>query len=245
MIPFPDTLGGRPAGDDWRIERHVAFTLEVPAPPLEARLPAGVSPVRPVPGMALLQLIVARYGAGTLGSPEPFDEVVCAALVEPDLSLDMPLPRLTLHVFDVLSNSARFVAHKVPALKMPVHHAPSLEVHHDADAYAVRVADAQGPMFELGSPDAAGFKHKAFVGQYFAQHEGALQHSVWAWEGTLFETQRRRGGHVALADHPWLASWEVGSLERLRRAPCFMRQHSEPSLPVAMRTYAPRCLSQS
>ncbi|MCA9618558.1 MAG: hypothetical protein KC731_06045 [Myxococcales bacterium] len=237
MPAFPDRLGGLSRGDDWSIVDHLAFTFELPLAQVEALLPAQVSPVRPAPGLGLVQLIHARYPAGTLGEPEPFDEVVCAALVEPDLSLDMPLPKVTLHVVDVLSNSARFVAHKVPALKMPVHHAPSLRGAFDADGLGSKVEDERGPLLELRCPDASRFKPKSFCGQYFALHEGTLHHSVWAWQGSLFESQRARRDTGVVHAHPWLAGL---GLEALTRAPCFMRQLREPGQPVSMRTYAAR-----
>lgn len=239
MPPFPDRLGGLTRSDDWFISDHLAFTFELPLATVEALVPPAVSPIRPAPGLALVQLIHARYAAGTLGEPTPFDEVVCAALVEPDLSLDMPLPKVTLHVLDVLSNSARFVAHKVPALKMPVHHAPTMRGVFDADGRGSKVEDERGPLLELRCPDASRFKPKSFCGQYFARHDGALHHGVWAWQGSLFESQRARRDIGIVHAHPWLG--DLG-LEALRGAPCFMRQLREPGQAVRMRTYAPRRL---
>jgi hypothetical protein len=235
--PMPEELGGLARGDDWTITDHLAFTFEVPLDDVEALLPPGVMAVQPAPGLGLAQIIHARYAAGTLGERDPFDEVVCSILVEPDLSLPMPLPKVTLYVVDVLSNSLRFVEHKRPALEMPVHHAPTLEGGFSEDGRACWLRDGDGPLLELGCPDARQFKPRAMYGQYFARRHEQVHHSVWAWRGSLFESQRSAPDTGRVHDHPWLRSL---GLAAIADAPCYMRQLREPGCRVVMRTYAPR-----
>ncbi|MEZ4323415.1 MAG: hypothetical protein R3F61_38475 [Myxococcota bacterium] len=237
--PRTDLLGGRPLGDEWSIAFHISFTFEVPASLVEPVLPTGVEPMEPVPGRVLLNLIHARYVPGTLGEPDPFDEVVCSVLAQPDLSVDMPAPRLTLAVLDVLSNSEAFVAHKVPALRMPVRHDPTLASEVDPDRLGTRVWNAEGPLFRLRCTGAPKFRYKEFFGQYFAATDGHLHHSVWSWWGTLHETQRQRRQAGEVHPHPFFAGLGLGGLDA---RDCWLQQVSAPEGEVHMRTFQPRQL---
>lgn len=237
MTDDVSTLGGRPLGDEWPIRFHIGFVFEVPVAPLEAQLPDGVSAVEPVPGMGLLSVIHARYEAGTLGEPG-FDEIVCSALVAPDLSVEMPPPRLTFCVLRVASNSARFVEHKIEALKMPVFHTPSLQAELDPDRLGTRVWDEDGDIFSMRYlSDAPRFETKSFCGQYFADPEERV-HGVWRWRGELAEQQRRLRGAATLHAHPFFAR---AGLKRTDPV-AWLQQVSAPEETVRMWTYVPRRL---
>ncbi|GAB5543908.1 MAG: hypothetical protein SangKO_036680 [Sandaracinaceae bacterium] len=230
------TLAGRPLGDEWPVRFHIAFVFEVPLGPLEAQLPDGLSAMEPVPGVGLLSVIHARYAPGTLGRPS-FDEIVCSALVAPDLSVDMPPPRLTFYVLRVASNDATFVAHKIEALKMPVFHVPSLRAELDEDRLGTRVRDDDGEVMRLRYRSAAPhFAEKSFPGQYFADPVGPLHIGAWRWRGRLAEQQRRARGVATLgAGHPFFA--RAG----LRRSDpsAYLQQVSAPDEVVRMWTYEP------
>ncbi|MCB9676325.1 MAG: hypothetical protein H6737_14475 [Alphaproteobacteria bacterium] len=242
VSPQTDQLGGRPLGDEWNIAFHVSFTFEVPASLVEPVLPAGVEAMETVPGRALLNVIHARYEPGTLGEPASFDEVVCSVLAQPDLSVDMPAPRLTLAVLDVLSNSEAFVAHKVPALRMPVRFDPGLASEVDADGLGTRVWNDDGPLFRLRCTGVPRFRSKAFFGQYFACVDGRLHHSVWSWWGELHETQRERRQAGEVHAHPFFARIGLGALEA---RDCWLQQVSAPGGSVHMRTFQPREIATS
>lgn len=238
MTDDVSALGGRPLGDEWPIRFHIGFVFEVPLAPLEAQLPSGVSAVEPVPGVGLLSVIHARYEDGTLGQPS-FDEIVCSALVAPDLSLDMPPPRLTFYVLRVASNDGRFVAHKIEALEMPVFHTPSLRAELDADRLGTRVWDDDGEILRMRyQSDGPRFAEKSFCGQYFADPGSERVHGVWRWRGELAEQQRRLRGAATLHEHPFFARAGLSRTDPI----AWLQQVSAPAETVRMWTYVPRRL---
>lgn len=233
-----DTLAGRPLGLEWDLGFQISFTFEVPLERVASVVPAGVELVEPVPGRALLNLIHARYAPGTLDEPEPFDEIVCSLIAQPDLSVPMPTPRQTLFVLDVASDSAAFVEYKVPALRMPVRHDPSLRAEPAPDGRGTTVSDGRGPLFSLVCGEASPrYKARSLFGQYFAQTDDALHHGVWSWWGAMHESQRHRRGRSELnVEHP---RWAELGLSRISARDCFMQQVTRPGEGAHMRTYAP------
>ncbi len=235
--PEEPSLASRAFDRQWDIDFHISFTFEVPLGGVLGALPAGVVPVEPVPEIALLNVIHARYGGGTLGERDPFDEVVCSVVVQPDLALDMPTPRQTLCVLDVLSNSETFVRTKIPSLRMPVRFEPTLRATIDEDRLGTEVSDADGPIFALRcGEDQPRYKDRAFCGQYFARCDDALFHGVWRWWGSIHETQRHRRGGGALRIHPLFTRLEL-PVHAARD--CYLQQVSRPQAQVHMKTYAP------
>ncbi len=228
------SLGGLAFADLWNIDFHCAFLFEVPVGPAEALLPEDLEAVEAAPGLALMSLIHAHYTPENRGGPEPFDEIVCSILVHPDLSLDMPTPRLTLGVLDVWSNSQAFVEYKTGALGMPVHYHPSLRSEIAEDRLSTKVWDHDGPIFEMGlGKIEPNFHEESFYGQYFAQPEQDLNQGPWRWSGRLTEHQRPREASSTLHSHPFFPESVLrGSLR------CNMQQLSEPGATVNMRTYA-------
>jgi len=247
-------LAGRAFAAEWPILFHIGFSFEVPTRRIAGLLPAGVEAVEPLPGVALLNLLHARHAPSSMGGARPYDEVVASILVQPDLSLSMPLPRLTLYVLKVLSNSKSFVDYKVPALKMPVHYEPSLGSELRADRMGCEVRDARGPIFSLASTSPSPvFKERAFTGQYFAQPEpqhvrprgsleGGVHHGVWRWAGPLFETQKAERADYTLHAHPLFDELGLGEIGASR---CFMQQVGRPGARVHMWTYQTRLFARA
>ena len=230
-------LGGMAFADLWNIDFHSAFLFEVDINRAEALLPDDLEAVEAAPDLALMSLIHAHYTPQNRGGPEPFDELVCSILVHPDLSLDMPTPRLTLGILKVWSNSEAFVTYKTKALGMPVTYHPTIRSSIATDRLSTRVEDEDGPIFELGLGQIEpSFREDAFYGQYFAQPGADLNHGPWRWSGKLTEHQRPREAHTLLHDHPFLPSGLWGG----RGPRCNMQQLSAPGEIVNMRTYAYR-----
>lgn len=231
------SLAGRAFDRQWDIDFHISFTFEVPLAGVLGALPPGVVPMEPVPELALLNVIHARYVPGTLGESAMFDEVVCSVVVQPDLSLDMPTPRQTLCVLDVLSNSQSFVRTKIPTLRMPVRYEPSLRASVAEDRLGTEVSDDHGPIFALRCGESAPrYKDRAFCGQYFAPCDGSRFHGVWRWWGSIHESQRHRRGGGQLHPHPLFTRHGV-PIDAARD--CYLQQVSQPQAQVHMKTYAP------
>lgn len=228
-------LGGQPFADLWNIDFHCAFLFEVDRGRAEAHLTEELEAVEVAPGLALMSVIHARYAPENRGGPDPFDEIVCSVLVHPDLSLDMPRPRLTLGVLDVWSNSQAFVEYKTGALGMPVHYHPTLRSEIAEDRRGTAVSDQHGPIFEMGLGEIAPrFREETFYGQYFAKPHEHINQGPWRWSGRLTEHQRPAEAATRLHPHSFFPSGLVG--ERSPR--CNMQQLSQPNEIVHMRTYA-------
>lgn len=235
--PNEPPLAARAFDRQWDIDFHISFTFEVPLGGVLPSLPPGVVPIEPVPDLALLNVIHARYVPGTLGEAAPFDEVVCSIVVQPKLGLDMPTPRQTLYVLDVLSNSETFVRTKIPSLRMPVRYEPSLRATVSEDRLGTEVSDKHGPIFSLRCGEAQPrYRDRAFCGQYFAPCDGALFHGVWRWWGNIHESQRHRRNAGQLHAHPLFTAHGL-PIDQARD--CYLQQVSTPTGQVHMKTYAP------
>lgn len=233
MIESP--LGGLAFADLWNIDFHCAFLFEVDRGKAEMCLCEELEAVEAAPGLALMSVIHAHYTPHNRGGPSPFDEIVCSILVHPDLSLDMPTPRLTLGVLDVWSNSQGFVEYKTKALGMPVHYHPTLRSEIAADRHSSNVANEIGPIFEMGlGTIEPRFHDETFYGQDFAKPDGDIYQGPWRWSGRLTEHQRPRESQTKLHPHSFFPSGLVGECSPR----CNMQQLSEPNEIVNMRTYA-------
>lgn len=232
-----DDCGGTPLVIHWRLSRHLFFTWEIDTEALEPHVPTPLSLVEVRPGVALVSTGVLAYEGGHFGpgSP-PFTELVTAAHVQPDLSVEMPVPRFCFYAISVYCDSQDFVDQEGRLLYTPTRHVPSFRADFAADGLGVEVLDEAGPIVSLrNTHPAPDFTAAEFWGQHFTQHEG-VNVGVWEWDGRRFE--HMRGGSCGkLHAHEHFQGLDVS---RVRG--CYRQMMAEPGSRANERFYAIRKL---
>jgi hypothetical protein len=203
---------------DWTVDRHIFVTLEVDLAAAEARVHPRLDVVEVRPGVALLSVGTLRYTPGHFGRPDSpaFDEFMAAIHVAPDLSLDMPVPKMTFYATRVLSNSQDFIDSERRTIFTPSDYTPSLRVEYSADGLCNRVHDDRGPIMAIDT-DASGldYAHAEIWGQHFTDTEG-LQLGVWEWDGPKVDVMRPNKSWQ-VHPHPALGGFPVAAIRGLYR----------------------------
>jgi hypothetical protein len=233
-IDYPP-LANRRCIAQWDIKYMANFMWEIPTRILAPRLPTGIHPVEPRPGVSLLNVGHVAWNEGNFRGEWPaFDEVTIMALVQPDLSRTIEMPRFCFFVFCIAANYQPFVVNERKTIHLPTWHTNVRHVY-QADPYRVEVADDHGPMFTLqNTKTQPTYEKDRFFGQYYAVEDDALWFGIWEWEGVL-SVHQDSGAAGQLHDHPVFAGIEIGD----QVDTCFMQLFTKPGVPCIERFFEP------
>ena len=229
---------------EWNITHHVMLALEIATAEAEALLPDSVTPVEVRPGVALMHLAALRFAPDNVGpGSAPFGEVAMMVLVEPNLNLQMPNPRLAMHVLRVRSESEGFVNHRErKTLFTPTQLQSDLVVAFAEDGMSVALSDGHGPIAEMkNSHPNPRLRPREMWGQHFNHTQGIVYGGPWHWEGMLFEHQRRKDWGQ-LHPHPL---FEGINTDRVRA--CYRGFFASAGHPIRERFYpvSPQFISEA
>jgi hypothetical protein len=216
----------------WRVRKQVMYLYEVDTDAVVGLVPARLEPVEVRPGRSLMAVEALHYHADHFapGSPE-FLELVLAISVQPDLSIDMPVPRFCMHAVSVLSDSLEFVEQEGRLIHTPTVLVPGLSMAYSADGASCTIADGAAPILEMTSTHSAPVhEHQVLWGQYCTNEKG-LQQGIWRWEGEMFE-HMKTGDHGVFHPHP---VWRGIDLSRIRG--CYRQMMARPDQVMDVRFY--------
>ncbi len=212
------TCDGRELLLTWRIHSHVFTTFEIDYDAVAPLVPDALEVVEVRPSVALFSVGVLSYEGGHFyeGSP-PFDEVVAAVHVAPDLSTKMPMPTMSFFATQVSCNSPDFVEQEGRTIFTPSAHVPSLSVVYSDNGWSVDASDAEGPIlsFQNSHPNPQ-FQQAEMWGQHFTNTRG-LQQGIWEWDGEKFEHMRGRDNSWKLHPHRALGGIDPSAVQGLYR----------------------------
>lgn len=229
---------------DWDLKQQFAFIFEVPTDKIEACIPkeAGVRPMEARPGVGLLFLGYNDYNPGNLinGEPQPaFLEITRFFWVQPDLSVDMPIPRFTFFVDRIASNNHSFIKQEIELLHLPTYETPSLRVETNEDKKEARAFDDQGPIQDLiNTHPAPTYIEDSFYGQYYTMQGDHLWFGVFYWSGIACVHQSGGPGG-GIHTHPFLTEKPV-HLDPSDVGTCYMQMIAAYDSPMVQRFYRPR-----
>ncbi|MCG8331298.1 MAG: hypothetical protein MI974_26645 [Chitinophagales bacterium] len=192
---------------DWDMNHQMGFVYETPTENVEALLPEGIYAFEARPGISLIFLGYNHYNPGNIIYGEPQDtffEITRFILVQPDLSVDMPMPRFAFYVLQIGSNNKAFIDQEIEKLHLPSYYSPSLVVETDEPKLNAWAKDNDGAIQNyLNTHPKPYFRPDFFWGQYFVVENNKLYFGIWNWEGVLCLHQRKGdggGGHL----HPFM-----------------------------------------
>ena len=226
-----DSVGNTPLTLAWRVRKQVMYLYEVDADAVAAHVPRHLEPLEVRPGRSLMAIEALHYHTDHFrpGYPE-FLEMVFTVAVQPDLSIDMPVPRFCMHAISVISDSEEFVAQEGRLLHTPTELVRDLKMEFSADGASCAISDGATPIVKLSNTHAVPpYQHKVLWGQYYTNEVG-LQQGIWRWEGEMFEHQKP--GELSFHPHP---VWKGVELTKIRS--CYRQMMAKPDTVTDVRFY--------
>jgi hypothetical protein len=175
----------------WSVKRQTLFFYEIDTEALTPLIAAPLETSEVRPGISLLAVECLHYRSGHFRreSPEAF-EMVVAAVVHPDLSVDMPVPRFALQILSVVTDSKDFVENERRLLSSPIVHVPNLRMEFSNDGTSVDVFDGDEVVVSCHNTDVGAtppvFETKVLWGLTYSTTEG-LQRGIFRWQGDVNE----------------------------------------------------------
>lgn len=193
---------------EWKMLHQMLFIYEIATEHVKHLLPSGIEPVEAMPGIGLVEFSYNHYAPGNIiyGEEQPiFYELTRSIVVQPDLSIDMPIPRFAFFVDRIASNNKIFVKHEFEKLNLPAYYSPTLKVGmENLLGHHIIVSDEHGKIREMvnSNPNVI-YREDEFYGQYFTVQDQKLYFGCWAWKGKIF-THQSPGYSGSIYNHPYL-----------------------------------------
>lgn len=227
-------IGGRACLFEWNIQDIAHFLFEVPTSKVLPYLPRGVYPVEPRPGISLLDVGYVAWSAGNWEPHWPaINEVSVLLIVQPDLSVAMPIPKFAFFAINICADFKEFLETEPVQLHLPTCYSP-MTANFRASPYGVDVTSPTGPVVELrNTQPEPRYAAVDYVGQFFTVDRGILYMGIWQWIGVTAEHQvqgdaGRLFDHAAFRDIPVAAHRTV-----------YMQLFSKPGTRGVQRFYEP------
>lgn len=233
---------------DWDLRHQIAFVFEIDTEIARAHIPreTRLQPYEVRPGVSLMFLGYNDYNPGNLiaGEAQPaFKEITRVFMVQPNLSLSMPIPRFTFYVHRIASNNLAFNRQEEAMLHLPTYYSPSMQADTDEAKTSLRVYDDHGPIRNLlNTHPNPTFQHDAFFGQYYTMEANKLYFGVWYWAGKVCVHQKKgkAGGEF---DHPFLSDMK-NTFGAEAIGDCYMQLITAYGEKLVQRFYEPRLVRE-
>lgn len=224
---------------EWFVDFEIFFIFEIATDKIRHLLPSGVHPIEVRPGVSLFSCLVVNFKNGSCGFLPPLTEVMFNINVQPDLSIDMLLPKFCFYLVGFISSEQAGREHSAGVNKMPVHECRGLRVDLDRQNLSVRVADDDGLIFALRVTDPEPRFEKRFVSTQFTSSVGDdvyLGKLYWGL-GDLMEQQRHLDDCSELnGSHPFFHGADVTGAE------CYMQMCTPSTVDSREKLYPPRLI---
>lgn len=235
MIEIGTTLAGLESTVDYLIDENLNFMYEVDASHVLPLMPPQISPKEPRIGKALINVGYMKFDATPIGGRPDAIELTLSVIINPDLTLDMPVPRMCLYDLHIASNCLVFVEHEDEIQKLKGMHLPGLSRKMDSRGNRLEVWDDDGPLFTFINPNPLSiFKSEIACGQYISSHPDGLYQGVILWEGVGCE-QQSSGDCGKLYPHPFFKGIDVSWVED-----SYMQMMLRASNQALFRSFYPR-----
>lgn len=208
-------VGRLPITLHWRIKKQLVFFFEVETDQLAPLVPPQLELQEVRPGVSLCALEMLHYKVGHFAEGyREFYEAVFAATVQPDLSIDMPVPRFAMYAMKVVSDSTEFCHSEASSIFTPTHHVPNFRTEFSDDGASCELFDGDYLIASChnAAPETP-VKPQTIWGQYFTNTQG-LQRGIWRWDGLAAEHMK---SNADTRLHPHLL-WSGLDVSRVSRS---------------------------
>lgn len=226
-------VGSHPLTLHWRIKKQVMYLWEIDTDVLAPLVPDPLTPKEVRPGISLFAIEALHYHTDHFrpGYPE-FLEAVLTAAVDPDLSIDMPVPRFCMHAISVISESQEFCDQEGRVLFTPTELVPKLRMEFSEDGASCDMFDGDAPIVSMRNthPEVV-YEPKTLWGQYYTNTNG-LQQGIWRWDGEMFEHMKAGRSSSFGGSHPFFKGMDMS---RVRG--CYRQLMAKPGHQSSARFY--------
>ena len=217
----------------WRVRRQTLAFYETDATALDALVPPRLTIQELRPGIGLCSIETLEYMPGHFGDTTSSFELVFSVAVQPNLSIAMPVPKLSLFIVSVLSSSAAFVKEEAVLLRMPMEHVPQLHMAFGPpDGASVHVSDGETPIVTCTNtlPDQT-YVEQTHHGLVYTLKDGELHQGAFRWHGEVCEHQRG-GDWGRFYPHPILRGMPPKAVRG-----CYRQMTSNPAVTARIAYY--------
>lgn len=205
------TLAGLASTEDYIVDEHLNYMFEIDTEFVAPLLPAPLSPREPLPGTALVNVGYMKFDARQIGGLADTIELTLSIVVQPDLALAMPMPRMSVFDLRIGSNCPVFLSHEAEHQRLNGLHLPGLARNLHAAGH-LEVWDDDGPILEFKNPNPEPiYKYEFATGQYCSGDITGLHQGVFSWEGVGCE-QQAHGDCGRLYPHRFYREIELASV---------------------------------
>jgi hypothetical protein len=232
MTESIERVGSHPMTLHWRIRKQVMYLWEIDTDAIAPLVPDPLTPKEVRPGISLFAIEALHYHTDHFrpGYPE-FLEAVLTAAVEPDLSIDMPVPRFCMHAISVISESPEFCEQEGRLLHTPTELVPGLRMEFSEDGASCDMFDGDQPIVLCkNTHPSVAYEPKVLWGQYYTNTKG-LQQGIWRWDGEMFE-HMKAGNYGTFHKHPFFKGMDTS---RVRG--CYRQMMARPDFQNSARFY--------
>ena len=190
----------------WNFDFSLSTFFEVGTEQLEPLLPAPLEPMEVAPGVALINVTAFHFMEGCLEGLSAFEELICSAIVAPDLRRGVP--NFAMHVLSLGSTNQAHLDHSREYYKLPIYGlTPTAQI--EPAVGSVLFGDADGTILEMHNlhtePDYA-TDERYF--QAFVEDNGELHVADLVIKARLFEHQKA-GNAGTLSKHPFFRGMDL------------------------------------
>ncbi|MGH8547600.1 MAG: hypothetical protein ACRERU_03150 [Methylococcales bacterium] len=196
------------------------------------------------PGVSLMQLGYNDYKPGNIIYGEEqsaFVELTRTIVVQPNLAIDMPMPRFTFFMHRVMSNNEAFMRQEIEKLHLSSYYSPTLRAETN-NAGTEMVADDKDGRIEalINTSPKVFYRDDEIFGQYYSVQDGKLYFEVWYWAGKVFIHQRS-GNAGGICYHPYLTEADFPIPAEVVEQP-YMQLITPVDEPIMARFYRPKSI---
>jgi uncharacterized protein len=222
---------------EWFVDFEIFFIFEIETQRIRHLLPEGVYPVEVRPGMSLFSCLVVNFREGSCGTLPALTEVMFNLNVQPDLSIDMLLPKFCFHLISFISSEEAGRRHSGEVNRMPVYPSEGLKIEIDRERLRVRVEDRDGLIFALRvTHPSPTFERRRVSTQFSCAKDGDVYLGKLYWGvAELMEQQRHLADCAELnVAHPFWKGVDVSTAE------CYMQMVTPGTVDAREQLFTPR-----
>lgn len=233
---------------DWDLRHQMAFIFEIDTEIVRSIIPkeTKLQPYEIRPGVSAVFMGYNDYNPGNIiyGEAQPaFIEITRVFMVQPNLSLSMPIPRFTFYMHQIASNNPAFVKQEIEVLHLQSYYSPTMMAESNETKTDILISDEKGTIRKLINTDPnPTYREDSFFGQYYSMQDGKLYFGVFYWAGKVCVHQKKgkAGGDL---NHPYLTdlkkTFDAGEL-----GDSYMQLITSFGQPLVQRFYQPRLIRE-
>jgi hypothetical protein len=210
----------------WELDFDLFYMFEIETSRVRAMLPPYIHPYEIRPSVTLVVIGIEYFKVGALDKLPPFAEVNWVVMVQPDLTLEMEMPKFSFFVGNIGATNDEFLDYAFYEDKLPVYRSKTISINIQRDLGIIEVGDEYGTFIKLKTtfPQKNNTYHfSSFSGQSYSLYEEEVMLKLWSWSGELIEHQTTND-LCEINQHPFFNGIDVSGCAKS----CYYQMSTRP-----------------